>query len=150
MYVGSAHGYYSSMRKRQLPPDAELAIRGRVEPMLLNGGQTIKSLSASFLADLEDDWRKHGKKIFAVLRDKYPQAYFSGLVTLSKVIRWEDGTIGDFGHSLTPEEIMEKLERRVGPEGKRLFEKFLRDVNKLQLKQLAMLEEAEEDGEDSR
>jgi hypothetical protein len=39
-------------RKRQLPAGAEIAIRGHVEPVLLNGGQTIKSLSAGFLADL--------------------------------------------------------------------------------------------------
>jgi hypothetical protein len=70
-----------------------------------------------------------------VLRDKYPQAYFSGLVALSKIIRWEDGTIGDFERSLTPEEIMDKLEKRVGPEGRKLFERFLRDVNKLQMQQ---------------
>ena len=35
---------------------------------------------------------------------------------------------------------MAKLEQRVGPEGKRLFEKFMRDVNKLQMKQLAAQE----------
>jgi hypothetical protein len=32
---------------------------------------------------------------------------------------------------LTPEEIMDKLEERVGPEGRKLFERFLRDVNEL-------------------
>jgi hypothetical protein len=36
---------------------------------------------------------------------------------------------------MTPEEIMEKLEQRVGPEGRKLFERFLRDVNKLQAQQ---------------
>ena len=81
--------------------------------MLVNGGQTVKSLSAAFLADLEDDWRQHGKQIFSVLRDKYPQAYFGGLVALSKVIRWEVGVAGEFDRSLTPEEIMDRLEKRV-------------------------------------
>jgi hypothetical protein len=75
-----------------------------------------------------------------VLADKYPQAYFAGLVTLSKVIRWEVGMAGEFDRSLTPDEIMVKLEQRVGPEGRKLFEKFLRDVNKLQMKQLAAQE----------
>jgi hypothetical protein len=42
---------------------------------------------------------------------------------------------GEFGRSLTPEEIMDRLEKRVGPEGKKLFERFLRDVNKLQMQQ---------------
>jgi hypothetical protein len=45
-----------------------------MEPVLLNGGETVKSLSAAFLADLEEDWRNHGKEIFPVLRAKCPQA----------------------------------------------------------------------------
>jgi hypothetical protein len=40
---------------------------------------------------------------------------------------------GEFDRSLTPEEIMDKLEKRVGPEGRKLFEQFLR--NKLQVQQ---------------
>jgi len=120
-------------RKRQLPAGAEIAIRGHVEPVLLNGGQTIKSLSAVFLADLERHWRVHGPKVLDVLAEKYPQAYFGGMVALSKVIRWEVGEA--FDRSLTPDEIMDRLEKRVGPEGRKLFEQFLRKVNKLQVQQ---------------
>ena len=36
---------------------------------------------------------------------------------------------------MTPEEIMEKLEERVGPQGRKLFEDLLRKVNKLQAQQ---------------
>ena len=122
-------------RKRQLPAGAEIAIRGHVEPVLLNGGQTIKSLSAVFLADLERHWRVHGPKVLDVLAEKYPQAYFGGMVALSKVIRWEVGEAGAFDRSLTPDEIMDRLEKRVGPEGRKLFERFLRQVNKLQMQQ---------------
>jgi len=50
---------------------------------------------------------------------------------------------GEFDRSLTPDEIMVKLEQRVGPEGRKLFERFMRDVNKLQMKQVA-LQQAEE------
>jgi hypothetical protein len=39
-----------------------------VEPVLLEGGETVKSLSTAFLADLEEDWRHHGKEIFPILR----------------------------------------------------------------------------------
>jgi hypothetical protein len=122
-------------RKRQLPACAEIAIRGHVEPVLLNGGQTIKSLSAVFLADLERHWRVHGPKVLDVLAEKYPQAYFSGMVALSKVIKWEVGEAGAFDRSLTPDEIMDRLEKRVGPEGRKLFEQFLRKVNELQMQQ---------------
>ena len=40
-----------------------------MEPVLLKGGETVKSLSTAFLADLEEDWRAHGKKVFPVLRE---------------------------------------------------------------------------------
>jgi hypothetical protein len=55
--------------------------------MLLKGGETMKSLSISFLADLEEDWG-HGNEIFPILRAKYPQAYFQGIVNLARIIRW--------------------------------------------------------------
>ena len=50
---------------------------------------------------------------------------------MSKVIRWEVGVAGEFDRALTPEEIMDRLEKRVGPEGRKLFERFLRGGNKL-------------------
>jgi hypothetical protein len=37
-----------------------------------------------------------------------------------------------YDRGLTPDEIMDKLEERVGLEGRKLFERFLRQVNKLQ------------------
>jgi hypothetical protein len=37
--------------------------------------------------------------------------------------------------AMTPDEIMDKLEQRVGPKGRKLFEQFLRKVNKLQAQQ---------------
>ncbi len=117
--------------RRRLPPNAETAVRAHMEPVLLKGGETVKSLSTAFLADLEEDWRTHGKKVFPVLREKYPQAYFGGLVALAKMIRWEtaEEMLSDGG--MTPDEIMDKLEQRVGPEGRKLFEDFLRKVNEI-------------------
>jgi len=85
--------------------------------------------------DQEENWRHHGKKIFTVLREKYPQAYFQGIVSLARIIRWEVDSPGAFDRALSPEEIMDKLEERVGPKGRKLFEQFLRKVNKLQAEQ---------------
>jgi hypothetical protein len=69
--------------------DWSIGQRARPEPLLVNGGQVVKSLSLAFLADLQQDWVEHGKNIFPVLREKFPQAYFGGLVALAKMIRWE-------------------------------------------------------------
>jgi hypothetical protein len=123
-------------RKRALPEDAEIAISGKIEPVLLNGGATLKSMSAAFMADVERAWRKHGPKVLDILAEKYPQAFFSGMVAMTKVIRWETGAdAASFSRTLTPDQIMDKLEERVGPEGRKLFEKFIKQVNVLQAKQ---------------
>ena len=123
-------------RRRALPEDAEVAISGRIEPVLVNGGATIKSMSAAFMADVERAWRKHGPKILDTLAEKYPQAFFGGMVAMTKVIRWETGAdAASFSRTLTPDQIMDKLEERVGPEGRKLFEKFIKQVNVLQAKQ---------------
>jgi hypothetical protein len=52
-------------------------------------------------------------------------------VTLSKVVKWDQNDGAMFDQTLTPDEIMDKLQERVGPEGRKLFERFLRDVNEL-------------------
>jgi hypothetical protein len=64
---------------------------------------------------------------------------------------WFNGCFGAWetdeaqgGGAMTPDEIIAKLEQRVGPEGRRLFERFLRDVNMLQAKQLARREKERE------
>jgi hypothetical protein len=121
--------------RRPLPPDAEVAISGRIQPFIVNGGNTVRTLSAAFLADLQEDWLAYGKEVFPILRKNFPATYFNGLVALSKVIRWEGEGEQMFDRTLSPEQIMDRLEERVGPEGRKLFEKFIKQVNVLQAKQ---------------
>ena len=79
-----------------------------IEPILLKGGDTVKTMSAEFLADVEQHWRQHDTKILDVVAEKHPQAYFAGMVSLARIIKWEIGT------------------------GRKLFEQFLKQVNRLQ------------------
>jgi hypothetical protein len=132
---GQSIAEYAMPPRRRLPLNAEVAIRPHMQPVLLRGGEAVKSLSAAFLADLEEDWRNHGKEIFPVLRAKFPQAYFQGILSLARILKWDVDPTAAFGRSLSPEEIMDKLEERVGPEGRKLFERFLRQVNMLQARQ---------------
>jgi hypothetical protein len=104
-------------------------------PFVVNGGETLKSLSAAFLADLEEDWREHGKVVIAALRKKEPGTYFRGMVALCRVMRWDSVETGVSDRSLSPDQVMDRLEERVGPKGRKLFEKFLREVNQLQPEQ---------------
>jgi hypothetical protein len=58
--------------RKPLPPDAEVMINGKMEPLLIEGGQLVKTLSIGFLADLEEDWRTHGKKGFPSAAGEIP------------------------------------------------------------------------------
>ena len=122
-------------RRRALPPDAEVAIAPKMRPLVLRSDGSIKTLSMAFLADLENDWREHGPEIFETLRTKYPQVYFMGLVSLARVMRIELGKPGEFDKPKTPEEIIDKLEERIGPKGRVNFENFVRQINQLQAEQ---------------
>jgi hypothetical protein len=121
------------MRRRALPKNVEVLVGG--QPMMVNGGQTIKALSSEFLYDLQQHWRIHRTKVLDVMAEKYPAQYFAGMVTLSKVMRWEVGEPGAFERPRSPEEVMDRLEQRIGPEGRKLFERFLREVQQLEERQ---------------
>jgi hypothetical protein len=54
---------------------------------------------------------------------------------LARVIKWEFGPAGAFDRPRTPEEIIDKLEERIGPKGRALFEDFVRKINMLQAEQ---------------
>jgi hypothetical protein len=138
------------MPARRLPPNAEVAVRAHIEPMLLKGGGTVKSLSATFLADLEEDWRLHGKDIFPILRGKYPQAYFAGIVALARIIKWEFGPAGAFDRPRTSEEIIDKLEERIGSKGRDIFEEFVRKINMLQAEQQLEQQQQQEREQEQR
>jgi hypothetical protein len=98
--------------------------------------------------DLEEDWRLYGKEIFPILRGKYPQAYFAGIVALARIIKWEFGPVGAFDRPRTPEEIIDKLEERIGPKGRVLFEDFVRKINMLQAEQ--QLEQQQQQEQEQR
>jgi hypothetical protein len=121
-------------RRRALPKNTEVIMRG--EPVLVSGGGTIKALSAEFLFDLQKHWRKSREQVLDDVAKKYPAQYFAGMVTLAKVIRWEIGEPGAFDRPRSPEEVVERLEQRIGPEGRKLFERFLREVQQLEERQL--------------
>jgi hypothetical protein len=92
-------------------------------------------LSEDFLADLQADWEQHGKDILEVMRERHPEIYFQCMVKLALVHPVE---AGGSNRRHTPEEIMAELEERVGPEGRQMFERFLRRVRRLKEQQLTM------------
>jgi hypothetical protein len=89
-------------------------------------------LAEAFLHDLQADWEQHGKDILEVMRLKHPEIYFQCMVKLALVQAAELDQPRPFERQYTPEEVIARLEQRVGPEGRRLFENFLRKVKRLE------------------
>jgi hypothetical protein len=89
-------------------------------------------LAEAFLRDLQADWEQHGKDVLEVMRKKHPEIYFQCMVKLALVQSAELGQPRPFERQYTPEEVIAKLEARVGHEGRQLFEDFLRKVKRLE------------------
>ncbi len=83
---------------------------------------------------MQNLWRQRGDEILQRVADQYPELIFSGLIKLAKVTRIEVGSPGAFA-KLDKRGILEKLEEKGGPDARKLFEKFMRDVENLQAQQ---------------
>ena len=94
----------------------------------LPGARNIRTLTARFIADMQTHWEKNGMSALDEVRRKFPDRYVDNYVMLARVIRLE----ADVKHSLatpkTVDEALAELESKVGKEGRRKFEKFLREV----------------------
>jgi hypothetical protein len=97
----------------------------------LPGARNIRTLSARYIADLQEDWEIHGKKALAIYREKFPDRHVENYAMLARVVRFE----ADVKHSLatpkTVEEALAELESKVGKDGRQKFEKFLRSMGGL-------------------
>jgi hypothetical protein len=79
---------------------------------------------------LQNYWEQEGDDILKRVGAQHPELIFAGMVKLANVMRVEVGTPEDFS-GLSKQEIVDKLERRAGPKAKKLFEKFISDMQKL-------------------
>ena len=62
------------------------------------------------------------------VRQKFPDRYVDNYVMLARVIRLEADVKHSMAKPKTVDEALAELESRVGKEGRRKFEKFLREV----------------------
>jgi hypothetical protein len=97
----------------------------------LPGARNIRTLSARFIADMQEHWEKHGMEALDTVFQKFPDRYVDNYVMLARVIKLE----ADVKHSLatpkTIDEALAELESKVGKDGRRKFEKFLREMGEL-------------------
>jgi hypothetical protein len=103
-------------------------------PLVIGKATHSKMLSASFLADLQEDYELHGKGIFALMRERFPTKYFDALVSLAKVHRVEVGPPDSFDRPATTTEALDRLEQRAGPQARAMLEQFLEQMKGVEAK----------------
>ena len=110
----------------------EVAIMGGGQYRLvpLPGARNMRTLSARFMADMQEHWEKHGMDALDEVREKFPDKYVDNYVMLARVIRLEADVKHSMAEPKTVDEALAELETKVGTKGRRKFEKFLREVAK--------------------
>ena len=82
---------------------------------------TSVTLAAAFIADLQEDWEKHGKDIL-IIREKFPDIYFQCLVKIAQIIRVGADVKLSAAKPKTIEDVLAQVEHDTGVEGRRAFE----------------------------
>ena len=103
---------------------------GGANPLLLRGARNIRTLTARYIADLQDHWEIHGKEALDEYRHKFVDRYVENYALLARIIRVEADVEHSPAKPKTVEEALAELESKVGAKGRRKFEKFLREVAK--------------------
>ena len=97
----------------------------------LPGARNIRTLSARFIADMQEHWEKHGMEALDTVFQKFPDRYVDNYVMLSRIIRLEADVKHSMAKPKTIAEALDELEGKVGKDGRRKFEKFLRSMGEL-------------------
>jgi hypothetical protein len=132
-------GVSRGIMARTMLPVSGLRVQGEtVRPFYRpkgNGLRDIREVSGQFFLSVQEVWQERGNEILHRVADKHPELFLAGMIKLCQVTKVEVGSPGDFARLGNKQEIIEKLERKAGPEARKLFEKFIKDVKKLQAQQ---------------
>ena len=92
-------------------------------------------LTEDFIGDVHAAWLEHGREAIDRVIDERPEAFLAIVARTIDVRRVEIGQPGEFSRLPNKQAILEKLEQKSGPQARELFERFVRDVEKLQAEQ---------------
>ena len=96
-----------------------------------NGIRDIREVSGEFFLSLQEVWQERGNEILHRVANTFPELFFAGMIKMCQVTKVEVGQPNDFARLGSKEDIIQRLEERSGPEARKLFEKFVRDLEKL-------------------
>jgi len=116
----------------------EVQPNGKLRPLTYWGGKglaDVRMISGRFLLSFQDLWERRGDEILDRVADEHPELILLSQIKLASVTRIEVSSANDFLNLRSKEEIVEKLEERAGPQARKLFEKFIKEVERLQANQ---------------
>ena len=106
-----------------------------LRPLTYYGGKglaDVRMISGRFLLSFQDLWERRGDEILDRVADEHPELILLSQIKLASVTRIEVSSPDDFSKLKSKQEIVEKLEERTGPQARKLFEKFIKEVERLQ------------------
>ena len=77
-----------------------------------------KKLAEDFLSDLERSWQQHGREALYRLATERPLAFFRVMIKLAQLLPLEPGPLEESGWPCNRDEVLQRLETRVGQTGK--------------------------------
>jgi hypothetical protein len=92
-------------------------------------------LTEDFLSDLHAAWQEHGREAIDRVVAEQPEKFLVIVAKTIDVRRVEVGQPGEFSALPNKEAILERLEQKAGPQARKLFEKFMQEMQKLQAEQ---------------
>ena len=92
-------------------------------------------LTEDFLGDLHAAWQEHGREAIDRVVAEQPEKFLAIVAKTIDVRRVEVGQPGEFSALPNKEAILERLEQKAGPQARKLFEKFMQEMQKLQAEQ---------------
>ena len=109
-----------------------------LRPLTYYGGKglaDVRMISGRFLLSFQDLWERRGDEILDRVADEHPELILLSQIKLASVTRIEVSSPNDFSKLRSKQEIVERLEERAGPHARKLFEKFIKEVERLQANQ---------------
>ena len=116
----------------------EVQPNGKLRPLTYYGGKgltDVRTISGRFLLSFQDLWERRGDEILDRVADEHPELILLSQIKLASVTRIEVSSPNDYSKLKSKQEIVEKLEERSGPQVRDLFEKFIKEAERLQANQ---------------
>jgi hypothetical protein len=110
----------------------EVIKNGQLRPLqYVNEKGDVRRLSGQFLLSVQKLWEQRGDEILHRVAEEHPALIFMGMVKLANVQRIEVGQPDEYSGLKSKQEVIDRLEQRAGPEVRKLFEDFIKQVEAL-------------------